>query len=157
MRDIIGEIKRNNKRVFFLGNDKAEKDFIQYQPDCFIPDELLCEPLLFYDCPGDICEPELLTKYRELTGEYPKKMIENEKFQYTRYLYKLYYNILKHNNMQMRIDMINQMLKDYPVKSVAIRMGGVTSSVFYYNLSEERYGDLLTLIKNAYAVSCICL
>lgn len=117
-------------------------------------EELLCEPLLFYDCPGDICEPKLLSKYRELTGEYPRKMIENEKFRYTRYLYKLYYNILKHNNMQLRIDIINQMFRNYQAKSIAIRMGGVTSSVFYYILTEENKRKIWGFIDDD--KNCLC-
>lgn len=100
-------------------------------------DILLCEPLLLYDCEDDISTPELLMKYRELTEEYPKEVIMDEKFRYSRYLYVLYQNIIKHNNMNERVDAINQMLRDYPARSVGIRMGGVTSSVLYYILSRE--------------------
>lgn len=115
---------------------------------------LLCEPLLFYDCPEDICEPKLLPRYRELAGEYPADMIEKDKFMYTRYLYKLYHNILKHNNMQMRINMINQLLEDYPSNSIAIRMGGATSSAFYYILSEENKKRIWGFIDND--KKCLC-
>ena len=115
----------------------------------------LCEPILFYDGMHDICEPELLPKYRRLTGgEYPKDIIEDEQFRYSRYLYVLYDNILEHNNMHERIDTINQMLCSYPSESVAIRMGGVASSKLYYVLSEENKKKIWGFIDNA--EDCLC-
>lgn len=100
-------------------------------------DMLLCEPLLFYECADDISDSGQLMKYRELAEKYPEEVAADEKFRYSRYLYVLYQNIIKHNNMNERIDAINEMLKDYPVRSVGIRMGGVTSSMLYYVLSKE--------------------
>lgn len=98
---------------------------------------IICEPLLFYDCADDVCNPALLPKYRELTTDYPRNLINEEYFRYTRYLYALYRNVLRHNDMGKRIDIINQMLKGYPESSVAIRLGGVSASMLYYVLSEE--------------------
>lgn len=116
---------------------------------------LLCEPLLLYECPGDVCEPELLPKYRELAGEYPEDMIRHETFRYAGYLYKLYHNILQHNNMRARIDMINQIVGAVPSdNSVAIRMGGVTSSVFYRVLSEENKKKIWGFIDHD--KNCLC-
>lgn len=117
-------------------------------------DMLLCEPLLFYDCEDDVSTPELLMKYRELAGEYPEEVVGDEKFRYSRYLYVLYQNIMKHNNMNERIDAINEMLRDYPANSVGIRMGGVASSVLYYVLSKESKEKIWGFIdKNE---NCLC-
>ena len=102
-----------------------------------IEDLSLYKPLLFYDCPDDICQPELLSKYRELVGDYPEDLIETEMFRYSQYLYKLYENMLQHNNVPERVALINQMLTNYPDGSVAIRMGGVTSVMLYYILSVD--------------------
>lgn len=114
----------------------------------------LYKPLLFYDFPSDICEPELLSKYRKLAGEYPGELIEFEQFQYTKYLYVLYNNILKHNHVPDRVAAINQVLKDYPDRSVAIRMGGITSSELYYVLSEENKRKIWGFIDND--KECLC-
>lgn len=115
-------------------------------------DELLNEPIIFQNCLDDVCEPELLPKYRALTGEYPKHMIEDEKFQYTRYLYKLYDNIVKH--MLARVALINQMVKDCPADHIAIRMGGVASSAFWHILSEENRRKIWGFVDNNQ--KCLC-
>lgn len=114
----------------------------------------LVNPLLFYDCESDVCEPELLPKYRELAGEYPEDIILDEQFKYTRYLYVLYHNILKHNNMPERVEMINRRLTNYPDNSVGIRMGGVTAAMLYYVLSKENKRKIWGFIDNS--DHCLC-
>ncbi|MDE6386767.1 MAG: hypothetical protein K2L82_03035 [Lachnospiraceae bacterium] len=100
-------------------------------------DAALSAPVLFYIGQDDICEPTLLMKYRKLAGEYPDDIVNDEKFIYSHYVYALYNNMLQHNNMNRRVDVINQLLNDYPEQSIAIRMGGNTSMVLYQILSKE--------------------
>lgn len=128
---------------------KTGKEWLQKRTDT-----LLCDALLFYDFEGDVCEPDLLPKYRELVGEYPEDVIEDEKFKYTKYLYILYNNILKHNNMAERIDMINRMLQNYPAGSVAIRTGGVVAAMLYYVLSKENKEKIGGFIDSS--DECLC-
>lgn len=111
-------------------------------------------PLLFYDCADDICDVKLLPQYRKLVGEYPADVIEDEKFKYSKYLYILYDNLLKRNNMAERINWINAMLEDYPNRSVAIRMGGNHSVALYYVLSEESKKKIWGFIDNQ--KECLC-
>lgn len=115
---------------------------------------LLCEPLLFYDGRNDICEPERLPEYRELAGEYPEDIMNDDRFRFARYLCTLYENILKHNNMSERVEIINQMLQDYPNGSVAIRMGGVLSSKLYYILSDRNRKKIWGFIDSD--AECLC-
>jgi len=123
-------------------------------------DELfLFKPLLYYDCEEDICTPELLPKYRKLAGEYPKEMIKDEKFKYTKFMYSLYHNIMRHNNISKRMDMINQLLENYPDDSVGIRTGGVASATLYYILSKENRKKIWGFIDNNKECFCsrLCL
>lgn len=117
-------------------------------------DILLGIPSLFYDCESDICEPGLLPYYRELAGEYPVDIIEDDKFRFTRYLYALYYNIMKHNDISKRVDILNGLLNPYPENSVGIRMGGVHSMRLYYLLSKENKRKIWGFIDNS--DECIC-
>lgn len=117
-------------------------------------EKLLCEPLLFYDCPDDVCDMALLSKYRELMVDYPKDLINDEKFRYTKYLYTLYNNISKHNDMKERVNIINLMLENYPDRSIGIRLGGVVSSILYYVLSEENKKRIWGFIDKD--VNCLC-
>ena len=114
----------------------------------------LCNPLLFFDCESDICEPELLPYYRKLAGEYPTDIIENEKFRYSKYLYALYYNILKNGTWGKRLDIINSLLAPYPENSVAIRLGGYHSAVLYHILSKENKRKIWGFIDNS--DKCVC-
>lgn len=114
----------------------------------------LCDPMLFYECSSDICAPAQLPHYRDLLTEYPRELIGKEKFRYSRYLYKLYHNILQHNNMPERVEVINQMLNKYADGSVAIRMGGVTSVMLYYILSENNRRKIWGFIDND--EDCLC-
>lgn len=93
----------------------------------------LCNPILFYNCEEDICDPALLSKYRELAGTYPEDILEDKKYQYSKYLHLVYDNLSKRNNIDERVKMINLLLQDYPDHSIGIRMGGGTfsSAVLY--------------------------
>ena len=128
---------------------KTGKEWLQKRNDLPIN-----EPLLFYDCESDVCEPELLPKYRELAGEYPESIMEDEKFRYSRYLYVLLNNISKHNNIPERVDIINRLLADYPDNSIGIRMGGVASAMLYYVLSKENKRKIWGFIDNS--ETCLC-
>lgn len=63
----------------------AGKEWLSHRRD-------LRNPILFYECADDVCNPELLSKYRELTGGYPEGMLADEKFRYSKYLYALYHD-----------------------------------------------------------------
>lgn len=128
---------------------KTGKEWLQKREN--IP---LCNPLLFYDCEDDICDTGLLPRYRELAGTYPEDVIKDEKFKYSKYLYYLYYNLLKYNNVGECVKMINFLLKDYSNNSIAIRMGGEHSVVFYYILSEENKKKIWGFIDENSA--CLC-
>lgn len=115
----------------------------------------LINPWLFYDHPDDICETGgALTKYRELAGEFPEYMDSDDKFKYSKYLYKLYNNILSHNDLPRRIGIINSILSGYPDDSVGIRMGGKHSLVLYSILSKENRKKIWGFIDNN--KECLC-
>lgn len=97
----------------------------------------VCNPLLVMDCDNDICDFDRLGYYRDLAGEYPVELEQDDKFKNSKYLYYLYDNILSHSNMKERIDKINQLIEDYPMASVAIRTGGLHSATLYYVLTQE--------------------
>lgn len=116
-------------------------------------------PFLFYNCEDEVCSHVLLPKYRELAGTFPECMDSEEKFQYTKYLYRLYRNILQHSSMERRVEIMNQIIEKYPESSVAIRQGGYHSAMLYYVLSKEnrkKYGDLLIIVKSVDVRNCNC-
>lgn len=114
----------------------------------------LYNPMLFYDCEDDICDTALLPHYRELAGTYPEDMLEDDKFKYSKYIHILYDNLLKRNNMNERIRMINLLLNRYPDNSIAIRMGGEHSMLLYYTLSEENKRKVWGFIDGSNTCSC---
>lgn len=128
---------------------KTGKEWLQKREN--IP---LCNPLLFYDCQEDVCDAALLPVYRDLAGTYPKDVIQDEKFKYSKYLYYLYDNLLKHNNVAACVEMINDLLKNYTENSVGIRMGGEHSVALYYILSEENKKKVWGFIDGNRA--CLC-
>ncbi len=128
---------------------KTGKEWLQKRKDM-----LLLKPLLFYNGLADVCEPALLPKYRELTGEWPKEMELDDKFKYSRYLYALYRNVLKHNNMPERVRLINELFDEYPAGSIGIRLGGYHSAVLYYILSEENRKKIWGFIDSN--AGCLC-
>lgn len=113
-----------------------------------------CDPLLFYKDETDVCEPKLLWKYRQLTGEYPCELDETEYFKYSGYLHALYRQVSMHNNMNERVEIINQMLEPYSANSIAIRMGGRHSLVLYHILTEENKRRIWGIIDSNNR--CIC-
>lgn len=94
-------------------------------------------PQLFYDCEAEICDVSRLPQYRQLVSEYPSNIEEDEQFRYSKYLYKIYDNALKHNEMGKCIRLLNQILSKYACGSVGIRMGGIHSDVLWLCLTEE--------------------
>lgn len=95
-------------------------------------------PRLFCDDEDEICEPTLLPRYRKLVGGYPESIETDEELtKYSKYLYAVYHNVLKHNNMTERVDIINRLLEGYPDGSIGLRMGGQHSETLYSYLSEE--------------------
>lgn len=128
---------------------KMGKEWMQKRDE--IP---LYNPLLFYNCATDICEPALLSKYRELVGEYPKDIEDDEKFKYSKYLYVLYHNILRHNPLLERVNIINLMIERCPDHSIGVRMGGEHSVMLYYVLSEQNKKKIWGFIDNSDKCRC---
>lgn len=114
-------------------------------------DNMPFEPHLSFKT-NDVCDEELLPLFRELTGEYPEEVKEDKKFKYSKYLYKLLDNYLKAGNR--KIDLIEQQLKEFPDKSVAIRMGGEHSAELYTGLSEECKKKILCFIDRNEQCTC---
>lgn len=113
----------------------------------------LCDPLLFYDC--NVYEPQLLEKYRELSGEYPKNMHTAEKFKYSGYLYRLYDNLKKRSgHVEKCVEIINKMLEKYEENSVAVRVGGYHSLVLYHILSKENKRKIWGFIDRSDKCQC---
>lgn len=117
-------------------------------------DALPDNPQLFYDCDTDICDVSLLPHYRKLVSKYPESMEQDEQLQYSKYLYKIYQNILSHNDIAKRVKVINQILSQYTDRSVGIRMGGKHSEMLYECLTEENRQKIWGFIDNNQ--ECIC-
>lgn len=109
--------------------------------------------LTFYG--RDENETEELLRYRELAGEYPINVREDEKFRYSKYLYRLHDNLKKRNsNMAEYVRMINGMLEPYKERSVAVRMGGYHSERLYFSLSKENRRKIWGFIDNDGGCRC---
>lgn len=111
-------------------------------------------PTLFYDCPDDICDDTLLPKYRKLAGKYPEDISGEEKLKYAKYLYALYHNLYKHNNLKQYAAILERMMKKYPEGGVAVRTGGYHSLKLYYFLSEESRKKVWGFIDNNRECRC---
>ena len=100
-------------------------------------DKNMIEPKFLLESKVD--NKELVSKYRELAGRCPDKLIKDEKFKYSRELLKQGYN--QANNLAKGFSyirsIIDESLRRYPAKSIAIRMGGYHSSVLFELLSLE--------------------
>lgn len=116
--------------------------------------EKMRNPFLLYDCIDDICDDTLLPKYRKLAGKYLEDIDNDEKFKYSKYLYTLYHNLSKHNNLKKYVRIMEQMLEKYPNNSVAIRMGGYHSLKLYYLFSEESRKKIWGFIDNSNECRC---
>lgn len=100
----------------------------------------------------DICDETLLPYFREIVGEYPKERLLEEKFKYSRYLHKIYENIL--NKQKKRIQMIENAFLPYSDRSVAIRMGGNHSAELYNRLSPACQRKIKCFVDNG--EECVC-
>lgn len=87
---------------------------------------------IFDDIDGD---EELLSKYRELTGEYPVEIESDERFRYSQYMFKIYDRQRKY--VYQRMKLIDSLFEKFPKHSVAIRTGGEHSAKLYESLSRE--------------------
>ena len=155
-RRSIGQLIRNKDEVadvFFGYKGVIDKDYIYMHykvgKEWLQPRSERRSTFMFYNCEDDICNPALLSKYRELAGRYPESMDSDKKFQYTKYLYAVYRNVLRHNSMEKCVNVINRILAEYPDSSVAIRQGGYHSAVLYYVLSEENRKKIWGFIDNS--------
>ncbi len=145
--------------IFFGFKGIIDKDYIYIQyrmgKEWLQPkSEHARNPFLFYNCEDEVCSHVLLPKYRELAGTFPECMDSEEKFQYTKYLYRLYRNILQHSSMERRVEIMNQIIEKYPESSVAIRQGGYHSAMLYYVLSKENRKKIWGFIDNSKECRC---
>lgn len=93
------------------------------------------EPHLLYRA-HDICDDSLLPHFRELVGNRSIDVNANEKFKYTRFLYKVYRNFVRRYNEVF--DEVNGLFCNYPEYSVALRMGGEHSMELFYILTASQ-------------------
>ncbi|MBQ2982178.1 MAG: sulfatase-like hydrolase/transferase [Lachnospiraceae bacterium] len=97
-----------------------------------------------------------MKRLREFVGEYPIDIIDDEKFKYSKYMYKLVekYDNYAREYKKRYMKIICKELDKYPTNSVAIRMGG-DHSMNLYNLLNEEYKDKIScFIDNN--KKCIC-
>jgi len=109
-------------------------------------------PNLF--CDYDSCDQELLPYYRSLTKEFPDDLDCDEKFRYSRYLYKQYDKAAKTSKIRERVRLINELLADYPPNSVAVRTGGPHSAELYNALTRENRDKIWGFIN--LNIECVC-
>lgn len=150
-KEIINEIYFGYKGII-----DQENIYIRYGlgKEWWSPRKDMRNPILFYQCADDIPEPKLLSKYRELAGEFPDELLVDEKFRYSKYLYALYDNVIEHHDVAKRVRLIEQLLEQYPDNSVGVRMGGYHSLVLYGILSKRCRRKLWGFIDND--VECLC-
>ncbi len=103
------------------------------------------EPHFLYQA-HDVCDDSLLPYFRGIVGARTLDVNTNEKFQYTRYLYRVYKNFAQKRNRVFAI--VNRLFEKYPDGSVALRMGGEHSLELFYVLTKENQRKL------AYIVDC---
>lgn len=78
---------------------------------------------------------ELFKKLGEKVGEFPKELDEDSKFNYSKYLYKVYENVK--NTVRKVSHLLNDKFAEYPDNSIALRMGGDHSYQIYTILTER--------------------
>lgn len=100
----------------------------------------------------EVCDKSLLPYYRELAGNDPKGLYEDEKFKYTKYQYKLYNNFLKYKKPVF--ELLNQLIAKYPDNSVGIRPGGEHSREVFAWLTAENKKKINCFIDND--IECCC-
>lgn len=100
------------------------------------------EPHLYYQA-NNICNNSLLPYFRNLLKNKRVNINENEKFRYTRYLYKLYKNYLK--KREKVFNQVNDFFQGYSEQSIVLRMGGAHSAELFEILTEENKRKLLCI------------
>lgn len=150
-KELVNEVYYGYKGIV-----DREYIYIRYRlgKEWWSPRKDMRNPVLFYQYSDDIPEPKLLSKYRELVGEFPEEMLTDEKFRYSKYLYALYDNVIEHHDVAKRVRLIEQLLEPYPDNSVGVRMGGYHSLVLYGVLSKESRRKLWGFIDND--ATCLC-
>ena len=113
--------------------------------------EILYEPHLLYNV-NDLCDLDYLEKYRTLVGKNPQEIYLEERFKYSKYLYRLYERFLKHKDEIG--ELINNLFNGFSINSVAIRMGGDHSAELYYWLSDDNKRKINCIIDNNR--NCVC-
>lgn len=97
-------------------------------------------------------ELEQCRALRERVGEFPKELDTDPKFEYSRYLYRVYINLKK--TVRVFAQLLNEKLSEYPDNGVALRMGGDHSYQLYALLSGEAKKKICCVIDKD--MNCKC-
>lgn len=109
------------------------------------------EPHLLYKA-NDICDKSSLPYFRKLLSGKGMDLKEDEKFKYTRYLYKLYERFLKKRKKVFQL--VNKLFQQYPEKSVALRMGGAHSAELFHMLTSANQKRIACIMDGN--INCRC-
>lgn len=112
------------------------------------------EPHLRYKA-NNICDDSLVPYFREILGNKRVNINENEKFRYTRYLYKLYKNYLK--KREKVFNQVNGFFQGYSEQSIVLRMGGAHSAELFGILTTENKKKLLCIADANENCRCLSL
>ncbi len=114
-------------------------------------DEIQFEPISGY-VGGDVCDEKLLPYYRSIVGEYPKELLNNEKFRYSRYIHMLYKRYA--SKCEEKVKLFCKMLENYPDASVGIRNGGIHAERFYTVLPKEYKAKIWGFVDECDSCKC---
>lgn len=111
-------------------------------------------PLLFLE--NEIESDKNLEKLRQEAGVYPLEILEEDKFEYSRYSHKLYevYRIRKKELIDALNTYLSKFLSDYEEESIAIRTGGMHSYCLYAVLADDIKRKIGAFID--YNPQCLC-
>lgn len=114
-------------------------------------ENIIYEPVA-WNCINNIYNKTKLVELRRIVGEYPADIDADERFKYSKYIYKLFD---KYNQyMEFYMTVICEELHKYSEKSVAIRMGGNHSAELYAKLPEEYKEKIVCFIDGN--KKCVC-
>lgn len=113
--------------------------------------KMLYEPHLLY-ISNDLCDEDYLEKYRNIVGKNPQEIYQEERFRYSKYLYRLYDRFTRHKDEIS--DLINNAFNSFTTGSVAIRMGGDHSAELYCWLTDDNKRKISYFIDNN--KNCVC-
>ena len=154
---LIKDIFVNKKypNIFFMGFNGVitrNKMYVRFKngQECLIQNDMNDKKkLLWNECVEIDDEIDLL---RGFTWKYPEEIVNDDMFKYSKYVDKLIEKLGSY--MKRYINIICSKLDKYPLKSVAIRMGGEHSMNLYARLSDE-YKDKIACFIDGNKM-CVC-